>query len=237
MEGCGKEGQVKLLGDCLSPFVLRVRIALSLKGIDYEFIEENMRNKSQLLLQSNPVHKKIPVLIHNGKPVCESLIIVQYIDEAWDTKAPNLMPKHPYDRAIARFWAAFVDDKLMPCMLGVFTGQGEQLQKATEDLVTNLLLIEEALRTNSCFSGKAYFGGDEIGFIDIALGGMSAFIKTLQKVTNSVLIDPEKMPLLSAWMDRFCEADGVKEVMPDPAKLLEFIPAMRVKFTSPPAAN
>lgn len=235
-EACVEEGQVKLLGSTLSPFVLRVSIALALKGIDYELIEEKTQNKSQLLLQSNPVHKKIPVLIHNGKPVCESMIIVQYIDEAWD-KAPNFLPKHPYDRAIARFWAAFVDDKLFPCLRGVFTGQGEQLQKAAEESVTNFLLIEEALRTNSCFTGKPYFGGDEIGLTDIALGGLSSFLKTLQKVTNTVLIDPEKMPLLSAWMDRFCESDGVKEVMPDPAKQLEIVSARRATFTSPPVAK
>jgi len=234
MEACGEEVQVKLLGEYTSSFVLRVRMALALKGIDYEFIEENTQNKSQLLLQSNPVHKKIPVLLHNGKPVCESMIIVQYIEEAWDTKAPVLMPKDPYDRAIARFWAAFVDDKLLPSVWGVFRGQGEQQQKAVEESVANFLVLEETLRTRS---GKPYFGGDEIGFVDIALGGMLAFMKAIEKATNSVLIDVEKMPLLSAWMDRFCKADGVKEVMPDPAKLLEFVFAMRVKFTTPPAAN
>jgi len=238
MEASGKEAQLRLLGSSSSPYVLRVRVALALKGIDYEFIEENMQNgKSQLLLQSNPVYKKIPVLFHNGKPVCESVIILQYIDEAWETKAPNFMPKHPYDQAIARFWAAFVDDKIVPCLARVFMGQGEQLHKAAEDSVANFLLIEEALRTNSCFSGKAYFGGDEIGFLDIALGGMLAFFKALQKGTDSVLLDPEKMPLLCAWMDRFCEADRVKEVMPDPATMLEFISTMRARFTSPPAVN
>jgi len=108
-----EEGQVKLLGSSLSPFVLRVCIALALKGIDYELIEEYPQiYKSELLLQSNPVHKKVPVLIHKGNPVCESMIIVQYIDEAWDTKAPFFMPKHPYDRSVIRFWAAFVDDKV-----------------------------------------------------------------------------------------------------------------------------
>jgi len=229
---------VKLLGATLTPFVVRVRIALALKGIDYDFIiEESMQNKSQLLLQSNPVHKKIPVLIHNGKPVCESMIIVQYIEEAWDTKAPNLMPKDPYERANARFWAAFVDDKLIPCIREVFFCQGEQLRKAAEDSVANFLLIEEALRTNSYFSGKAYFGGDEIGLVDIALGGMSVFIKGLEKATDTVLIDPGKMPLLSAWMDRFCKSDGVKEVMPDPAEQVEIVLARRAGVTSPPAGN
>ena len=52
------------------------------------------------------------MLIHNGKPVCESMNIVHYIEDTWNTKAPTFMPKDPYDRAIARFWAAFVDDKV-----------------------------------------------------------------------------------------------------------------------------
>nr|AGC13125.1 tau class glutathione S-transferase [Pinus tabuliformis] len=225
MEGCGEEEQVKLLGAAVSPFTARVRMALALKGIHYEFIEEDIHNRSELLLKSNPVHKKIPVLIHSGKSVCESMIIVQYIEEAWGNKAPNLMPKDPYDRAIARFWVAFIEDKFAQSVLGVFNGQGEQQQKAAEESVANFLLLEEAL------SGKAYFGGDEIGLVDISLGGLLVFIKMLEKVTNLVLIDAERMPVLSAWVDRFSEADGVKDVLPDRAKIFEFISGWRAKLT------
>eukprot|EP00253_Pinus_taeda_P013595 PITA_13595 len=193
-----------------------------------------MHPKSALLLKSNPVHKKVPVLIHNGKPVCESMIIVQYIEEAWGNNEPNLMPKDPYDRAIARFWAAFVDDKLFPSMRAAFFAQGKQLQKEVEVTVTNFLLIEEALRTNDCFAGKPYFGGDEIGLIDITLGSLSAFITGVEKATDSVLIDAEKMSLLSAWLDRFCQFDVVKEAMPDPA---EYIFVRRTMMMSPPTTN
>eukprot|EP00253_Pinus_taeda_P009825 PITA_09825 len=231
----GEKEQVKLLGVTLSPFVVRVCIALALKGVDYDFIQENfMHPKSELLLKSNPVHKKVPVLIHNGKPVCESMIIVQYIEEAWGNKEPNLMPKDPYDRAIARFWAALVDDKGFPSMRATFFAQGEQLQKEVEVTVTNFLLIEEALRTNDCFAGKPYFGGDEIGLIVIALGSLSAFITAVEKATDSVLIDAEKMSLLSASLNRFCQFDVVKEAMPDPA---EYISVRRAMMMSPPTTN
>ncbi|KAJ3669981.1 hypothetical protein LUZ60_010305 [Juncus effusus] len=102
---------VTLLDFWVSPFGQRARIAMAEKGIEFEYKEEKMAQKSELLLKMNPVRKKIPVLVHDGKPVCESLIIVQYIEEAWPEKTP-LLPLEPYQRAQARFWADFVDEKV-----------------------------------------------------------------------------------------------------------------------------
>ena len=106
--------EIILLDFWPSMFGMRVRVALAEKGLKYEYRQEDLRNKSPLLLEMNPVHKKIPVLIHNGKPICESLIIVQYIDEVWKDKSP-LLPSDPYQRAQARFWADYVDKKVCLC--------------------------------------------------------------------------------------------------------------------------
>nr|XP_016453186.1 PREDICTED: probable glutathione S-transferase [Nicotiana tabacum] len=101
---------VILLDFWASMLGMRVRIALAEKEIKYEYKEEDLLStKSSLLPKMNPIHKKIPVLIHNGKPVCESIIAVEYIDEVWKDKAPLLLPSDPYERAQARFWCDYID--------------------------------------------------------------------------------------------------------------------------------
>lgn len=105
------KGEVKLFGTWSSPFVFRIKWVLKMKDVEYEFIEEDLANKSSLLIKYNPVHKKVPVLVHDGKPVVESLIILEYIDEVW--KNNPILPKDPYERAAVRFWSKFGEEKVI----------------------------------------------------------------------------------------------------------------------------
>lgn len=105
------KGEVVLLDCWISPFCMRVKIALEEKGVAYVSQAEDLfGGKSELLLTSNP-HGKVPVLLYNGKPVSESAIIVSYIDETWTSSSP-LLPACAYGRAQARFWADYVDKKV-----------------------------------------------------------------------------------------------------------------------------
>lgn len=106
------ESELKLLAKFGSPFVTRVEVALIIKNVRYVFLEQDLQTKSELLLKSNPVQKQIPVLIHGDKPICESLLIVEYIDDVWSS-GPSILPSDPYDRAVARFWAAYIEEKVI----------------------------------------------------------------------------------------------------------------------------
>ncbi|PHT69655.1 hypothetical protein T459_24759 [Capsicum annuum] len=100
--------EVILLDFWPSMYGMRVRVALADKGVKFEYKEENMAEKSSVLLEMNPVYKKIPVLIHNGKPICESLNVVRYIDEVWKDNV-MLLPTDPYEKYQALFWADYVE--------------------------------------------------------------------------------------------------------------------------------
>lgn len=109
--GMPTDEQLLLLDLWVSPFSTRVKIALAEKGLSYETQEEDvLGGKSDLLLKSNPLYAKVPVLLHNGKPVVESTNIVYYIDETW--LSPQLLPACSYGKSRARFWADFIDKKV-----------------------------------------------------------------------------------------------------------------------------
>ncbi|KAJ1296515.1 hypothetical protein BS78_01G307100 [Paspalum vaginatum] len=216
------DDELKLLGMWASPFVLRARLALSFKGLRYEYVEEEIfGDKSELLLKSNPVHKKVPVLIHNGKPICESRIIVEYIDEVYGATGPLLLPTDPYDRAVARFWAAYIDDKLFSSFMKMIVGKtDEETAEGRSQLLAAAETLEGALE--QCSKGKPFFGGDSVGYVDVALGGFIAWVRTRDILSAGLKhFDADRTPLLASWLERFGALDETKAVMPDVGKLVE----------------
>ncbi|KAL9423123.1 hypothetical protein AB3S75_035254 [Citrus x aurantiifolia] len=213
--------EVKLLKTWSSHFALRVVWALKLKGVQFDSIEEDLSNKSPLLLQHNPVYKKIPVLVHNGRAISESLVILEYIDETW--KQYPLLPDDPYERARARFWAKFSDDKVFPSIWGVFIKQGKEQEEAFAQVFENFSFLEEELR------GKKFFGGEKIGYADLALGWIAERVFELEEIGVKV-IEKEKFPLVSAWMQEFLKVRVIKESLPPHEKLVTKMRGIREKY-------
>ncbi|KAL6853429.1 hypothetical protein ACP4OV_019458 [Aristida adscensionis] len=146
----------KVLGTFGNPYTHRVEAALRLKGVPYELVLEHTDIKN---LEYNLVNKKEPVLVHGGRSITGSHTIVEYIDEAFD-HGPRLMPADPYDRLSKMVWLALWTD-------------GEVQEVSLRETKRSLALVEEQLR------GRRFFGGDAVGFLDVAACGLQCY-RTLQ---------------------------------------------------------
>ncbi|KAF5948720.1 hypothetical protein HYC85_014677 [Camellia sinensis] len=206
--------EIILLGTWISIFSTRVKIALAEKEVDYEFREEDLSNKSPLLLKANPVNKQIPVLIHNGKPVYESLIIIEYIDEVWNHKSP-LLPSDPHQLAQARFWADYVDKKMYIAGRQLMFSTGEAQETVKNDLIGCLKVLEGEL------GDKPYFGGETFGIVDVALIPNYSFFFAYEQFGNFSIV--AECPALVAWVHRCMEKKSVSKHLPDQHKVYDCI--------------
>ncbi|XAR62725.1 Glutathione transferase [Bertholletia excelsa] len=212
-------GEVKLHGFWASPFSHRVIWALKLKGVEYEYMEEDLSNKSQLLLQYNPAHKKIPVLVHRNKPVAESLVILEYIEETWPENP--LLPLDACDRAMARFWINFGEQK-GPVFFNLFRTTGEAQEKTGEEVAQILKTIEEkALGDNN------FFGGNTLGLVDLSFGWLPHWFEVTEQVQGTKLLDPTTLPRLHAWAQNFKQVPVIRDNLPDPQKLSAHLKRLR----------
>uniref|UniRef100_UPI00358F816F maleylacetoacetate isomerase isoform X1 n=2 Tax=Myxine glutinosa TaxID=7769 RepID=UPI00358F816F len=94
----------------------RVRIALALKGIEYDQVAVNLiknggdQYQEQYMLK-NPMGQ-VPLLVIDGTSISQSLAIIQYLDETRD--GPRLLPSEPKQRAIVMMISEIIASGIQP---------------------------------------------------------------------------------------------------------------------------
>ncbi|RZC79775.1 hypothetical protein C5167_042347 [Papaver somniferum] len=158
-----------------------------------EYIKEDLMNTSVMLLKYNPVYKKIPVFVHDEKPILESMLILEYTEETWPNDYP-LLPKDPYEKSIARFWIKFSDEKGVSFRTFFKTTSGEEHEKTKGDIMEMLKTIEE----------------------------QTHWFEPMEEVAGVKLLEAHKFPKLHACTERFKQNSVVKNNLPDTNELVGF---------------
>ena len=94
--------------------------------------------------------------------------------------------------------------------------QGEEKQKAIESAQESLAFLEKEIK------GKKYFGGESIGYLDLAIGWIPLWIAVMEEVGEMKLLETEKFPFLHKWSQIFMDLPPVKECLPAREALLEY---------------
>ena len=79
--------------------------------------------------------------------------------------------------------------------------------------------------------GKPFFGGENIGYVDIVLGGMVAWMQGTKALCGVELLHATKTLLLLSWMERFGKLEPTKVVLPEVDRLVEFAKMKRAQRT------
>ncbi|CAG4882759.1 Glutathione S-transferase [Georgfuchsia toluolica] len=95
----------------------RVRFVLNAKGLAFEEHKLDLLSGDQLkpeYLKINP-NGVVPALLHNGRPVLDSAVIIEYLDEVRGDVSP-FTPRDPVDRARMRWMMRYIDEIPTPSL-------------------------------------------------------------------------------------------------------------------------
>ncbi|XP_048218532.1 maleylacetoacetate isomerase isoform X1 [Perognathus longimembris pacificus] len=147
----------------------RVRIALALKGINYETVPINLikdggQQFSEEFQALNPM-KQVPVLKIDGIVIGQSLAIIEYLEETRPT--PPLLPQDPKKRASVRMISDLLSSGIQPLQnLSVLKQMGDNPQPWAQKVITSgFNALEKILQSTA---GK-YCVGDEVSMADLCL--------------------------------------------------------------------
>ncbi|TKR72964.1 hypothetical protein L596_020342 [Steinernema carpocapsae] len=190
----------------------RVRIALALKGIDYEYKPVNLTKNEQKTpeyLQINP-QGLVPVLQVGNTFISESVAIMEYLEEKYPEKR-KLLPKNPEDRAKVRGLTLSVSAGIQPLQnmkVREYYAQGDKdklNQWAIHWIENGFQALEGELKK---YSGRCAYG-DNPTMLDTVIP---------PQVFNAVEkfgFDMSKFPTIKVVNDRLSQVEMIKRAHPN----------------------
>ena len=220
----------KLYSFWRSSAAFRVRIALNLKGIDYEIIPVHLSKNGGDQLgdeysQKNP-NRLVPLLEDGEKNIHQSLAIIEYLEEI--QAEPALLPKPAIDRAWVRSIAMDIASEIHPINnVRVLRYLIKKLGISTESkdewyghwIKVGLESVEKQLSLDSRVGRFSY--GDQPGLIDVCLvpqlfNALSAKVDmtpypTLMRIFHECMTLPA---FIDASWEKQIDAEGLNPVAP-----------------------
>ncbi|XP_043911884.1 glutathione S-transferase omega-1 [Protopterus annectens] len=200
------EGVIRLYSMRFCPFAQRTRLVLEAKGIKYETININLKNKPDWFLKKNPFGL-IPVIeMPSDKIIYESPITCDYLDEVYPEK--RLTPADPYEKAKEKMMLEhFSKVTALLYKIGIAVRAGESTSSLEGELLEKLGMFEEILASKK----SLFFGGNSASMIDYMVW---PWFERFEVFSVTHLLD--HTPNLKRWKDAMMKDAAVKATITDP---------------------
>ena len=191
------EPMLQLYSFELCPFAHRVRLALTEKGVAAEPIEIDLKNKPASFVRTSP-YGRVPLLLNGEVKLWESAVINEYLDELFPD--PPLMPASLADRALARIWVKFADERLYSATHSfIFTREKEARRKLAAEMLDSVWFLENEVMAKRPRRGPYVFG-DRFTLTDIALCPWFEQAGALEQLSEF------RLPLGCVGLSEWCRA-------------------------------
>ena len=200
---------LKLFENPLSAYVMKVKIALYEKGLDFESIAAQGLMDGTAggeFVDANP-RAEIPALVDGDLSVFDSTVILEYLEEKWPE--PPLLPESPAARARLRMIEDVMDTKYEANNWGLF--EVTRFKRASGALADKLIAFAKGnigqLQgwLDKQLGAGPWFNGDRFGWGDLSV------IPYVNR-TAAYGYAPVKGTALAGWFQRANERDSVSRV-------------------------
>ena len=100
--------------------------------------------------------------------------------------------------------------------------EGERKEKEVNQAKEALQVLDDMLK------GKKFFGGDSIGFLDIAFGWVVVWLQVYEEVGASKVFESDQYPFLDKWVQNFVSQQVIRETLPSKEELIPFFQRYRM---------
>jgi len=176
-----------LVSHKLCPFVQRARIVLAEKQIPHRIEFIDLANKPDWFLEISPLGK-VPVLCVDGRPLFESSVITEYLDEI---SPGSLHPENVVDKARNRSWIEYASATLASISTFYRATDERALTAATAVLRQRFETLEGEL------GHGPYFNGERFSIVDAAFAPVFRYFEVIGEYADFGFFDG--LPRVNAW--------------------------------------
>ncbi|WP_432724106.1 glutathione S-transferase [Jeongeupia wiesaeckerbachi] len=166
---------MKLISSLTSPFGRKVRIVLAEKHIDYQLVEDSPHDPDNQIAAQNPLGKVPVLLLDDGKPLYDSSVIVDYLDQI--SPVGKLIPADHRQGISVKRWEALADGITDAAILVVMESRRPPAQQSAEWSAKQRAKVDRGLeRVAADLAERKWCTGDSFTLADIAVGCMLGYL-------------------------------------------------------------